>query len=320
MMISNDNLELEPTLPTSTKQLEFDFPNLKIGVAEYLQGPTGCTVFYFPNDAATAIDIRGGSVGTIGNHEWNNAICLAGGSLYGLEAATGVAAELFARNNYSTSFEKIVAVSGAIIYDYPKRKNSIYPDKELGRAAIKAAKAGSFPIGKHGAGISATVGKFDFEGESAGQGGAFRQVGETKIAAFSVVNAIGAIVNKQGKVIRGNLNKNTGERRHVIEDIETWLANSDWANETQANTTSNTTLTVVVTNQKLNPDSLQQLAKQIHTSMGRGIQPFHTKFDGDVLYMVSTNEIDNLKLPDVGLGVIASEVVWDAVLSIVDNE
>ncbi len=322
-MISNDNLELEPTTSFEGNNLEFNFPNLKIGVAEYDKGPTGCTVFYFPKGAATAIDTRGGSVGSIGNFDWNHAICLAGGSLYGLEAATGVSAELFAKANYGITFDEIAVVSGAIIYDYPPRKNSIYPDKDLGRAAIKAAqsaKSCSFPIGKRGAGCSATVGKFDFEGESAGQGGAFRQVGETKIAAFSIVNAIGAIVNRQNQVVRGNLNPKTGERRHVIEDIDTWLANSDWASETQNKTTGNTTLTVVVTNQKLNSVSLQQLAKQIHTSMGRAIQPFHTKFDGDVLYMVSTNEIDNPKLPDVGLGIIASEVVWDAVLSIVDNE
>ncbi len=74
----------------------------------------------------------------------------------------------------------IPIVAGAIIFDWGRRDNAVYPDKELGRAALRAAREGIFPLGPHGAGRSASVGKvFDYEeGEPAGQGGAFRQVGE----------------------------------------------------------------------------------------------------------------------------------------------
>jgi L-aminopeptidase/D-esterase-like protein len=315
-VITNDNTNLEPKTSFDNQLLRFDFSGLEIGVAEYEEGPTGCTVFYFPDGASTAIDIRGGSVGTIGNYEWNHAICLAGGSLYGLEAATGVAAELFARRDYSTNFEHIALVSGAIIYDYPPRRNAIYPDKRLGRAAIKAAVAGAFPLGRRGAGCSASVGKgFDFtQGESSGQGGAFRQVGVTKVAAFTVVNALGAIVNQQGEVVKGHVDAKTGRRHHSIDDLERRLAKLERLDPPQGNTT----LTVVVTNQKVAAYSLKQLARQVHTSMGRAIQPFQTVFDGDTLYAVTTNEVENPDLPEIALGVVASEVVWDAVLSIVD--
>ncbi len=314
--ITNDNTTLEPRTSFDGRLLEFDFPALQIGVAEYEAGPTGCTVFHFPSGALTAIDVRGGSVGTIGNYEWNHAICLAGGSLYGLEAATGVAAELFAQREYATSFEKIALVSGAIIYDYRPRANAIYPDKALGRAALAAAQPGLFPIGRWGAGCSATVGKgFDFrQGEPSGQGGAFRQIGVTKIAAFTVVNALGAIVNRQGEVVRGHLNRDTGERQHSRDDLERKLASAELPHPAPGNTT----LTVIVTNQKLRSRSLDQLAKQVHTSMGRAIQPFHTSMDGDTLYAVTTAEVDNPDLPEVALGVAASEVAWDAVLSLVD--
>lgn len=317
-MITNDNTKLMINSSFNNNILKFDFPSFEIGVAEYEEGPTGCTVFHFPRGASTAVDIRGGSVGTIGNYEWNHAICLAGGSLYGLEAATGVSAELFAQQKYATHFEKIALVSGAIIYDYPPRDNAIYPDKALGRAALKAAHSGSFPIGPHGAGCSATVGNgFDFtQGESSGQGGAFRQMGDTKVAVFTVVNAIGAIVNRQGEVARGHLNNKTGDRLHSIEDLEKRFASAKEITPRQGNTT----LTIVITNQKIRKHALQQLAKQVHTSMGRAIQPFHTSFDGDVLYAVTTNEVENKNLPEVGLGVLASEVAWDAVLSIVEAE
>ena len=155
-----------------------------------------------------AVDIRGGAPGVL-QHPWHyyDAICFAGGSLYGLEAASGVAAELLAQREYAVSFTTIASVGAAIIYDF-SRKNSVYPDKALGRAALRAARSGQFPLGACGAGASATVGKgvrFAYR-ELAGQGGAFRQLGPTKLAVFTVVNAIGAIVNRQGQVVRGNLN------------------------------------------------------------------------------------------------------------------
>jgi hypothetical protein len=84
------------TYPGS-RVLKFDFPSFKVGVAEYEEGPTGCTVFHFPEGAATAIDVRGGNVGKIGDYEFNHAICLAGGSLPGLEAA----AELWDRGAFA---------------------------------------------------------------------------------------------------------------------------------------------------------------------------------------------------------------------------
>ena len=57
----------------------------------------------------------------------------------------------------------IPIVAGAIIFDWGPRDNAVYPDKELGRAALRAAREGVFPLGPHGAGRSATVGKvFDY--------------------------------------------------------------------------------------------------------------------------------------------------------------
>jgi L-aminopeptidase/D-esterase-like protein len=76
----------------------------------------------------------------------------------------------------------------------------------------------------------------------------------------------------------------------------------------------NTTLTVVVTNHALDTRSLKQLAAQVHASMARAIQPFHALVDGDVLYAVTTDEIENEALSGTSLGVVASELAWDAVL------
>lgn len=79
--------------------------------------------------------------------------------------------------------------------------------------------------------------------------------------------------------------------------------------------TGNTTLTLLVTNQKLPFAALQRLAVQVHGSMSRAIQPFSTEYDGDVLYAVTTDEVENPSLSPMDLGVLASELAWDAVLS-----
>jgi 6-aminohexanoate-oligomer endohydrolase len=289
------------------EQLTFEFPGLRIGVAEYEEGPTGCTVFHFTTGAMLERDVRGGSPGTFADLDWVDAICLAGGSLYGLEACTGVAAELLEQRNGDTSWAAIADVTGAIIFDFGPRDNAVYPDKELGRAAFRAAREGVFPLGRRGAGRSATVGKtFGLElAEPGGQGGAFRQVGGTRIAVFAVVNAVGAIVDRGGNVVRGHFDRPTGARRALVEGIEARV------------TGGNTTLTVVATNQTLDRWLLRQLARQVHTSMARAIHPFHALTDGDVLFAATTNEVRNDALDSVTLGVIASELAWDAVLAAV---
>jgi 6-aminohexanoate-oligomer endohydrolase len=317
-IVTNDTRRLVPLTDIKGRSLSFDFPALHIGIAEYAEGPTGCTVFHFPKGAMGAVDVRGGSSGTIMAGDGPlDALCYAGGSLYGLEAATGVAAEIFAVQRYSTQWFNIGLVRGAIIYDYPPRKNAVYPDKALGRAALKAAKSGTFLLGQHGAGISATVGKgFDYDlGERGGQGGAFRQVGPTKVAFFSVVNALGAIVDKQGRVVRGHLDRKTGKRLSVTEILDRKIASP----EPPKPASGNTTLSVVVTNQKLGPHELGQMAKQVHGSLSRVIQPFHGLEDGDVLYAVTTNEVENTALPSPALSVLASELAWDAVLTCFDK-
>lgn len=328
--VTNDNTPLTPYIPGEDdgSVLNFDFPGLQIGVAEYREGPTGCTVLSFGGKVmACSVDVRGGSHGTVltEGRDRLHGICLAGGSVPGLEATSGVVAEMFAMRGYATGWADIPVVSGGIIFDYNlRRPNAIYPDKALGRAALRSAREGWFPLGSRGAGCSATVGKGlrpTHEGEPSGQGAAFRQHGPTKIAVFTVVNAVGAIVDRNGMIVRGNLDPVTGNRHSIVEG----LVQGERVGEPAPDPThGNTTLTVVVTNHRLNADrglawSLRQFARLVHTSMARAIQPFHTIYDGDVLWAVSTGEVDNTALNDVALGALASEVAWDAVLSCYDR-
>jgi L-aminopeptidase/D-esterase-like protein len=317
-VISNDTAHPKPRTDIDAKRwLDVDFPGLELASAEYAEGPTGCTVFHLPEVASMHIDVRGGSPGINGEHlTVVNAICFAGGSLYGLEASTGVAAELFAKRGYSTKWMDIALVAGAIIFDYGRRENAIYPDKELGRAAVRALRPGRFPLGPHGAGCSATAGH-GTTAELSGQGGAVRKIGPTSVAVFTVINAYGAIVDRAGSVVRGNRDAKTGRRARAERMIDEAGAYEPVAGRARA-VTQNTNLTLVVTDQKLDALQLRSVARQTHSSMARPIQPFNTRWDGDILFAVSTQKVANAELDEVSLGVIASELAWDAALTSFD--
>lgn len=304
----------------AARWLTLDFPAIRIGVAEYDDGPTGATVFHFPKGAKAAVDVRGGAPGTINTDSLRlsydsafvDAITFAGGSSYGLAVATGVAQAIKATQADPNQLASIATVTGAIIFDVgPRRYSTVVPDEILGRAAFGAAAPGRFPLGAHGAGrFAMQSGYFGDEFRSySGQGAAFRQIGPTKVAVFTVVNALGAIVDRSGNIVRC-ANPPCGTIAARLAGKVTVLGEGEAAGLTPA-----TTLTLVVTNQKLPIWALQRLAVQVHTSLARAIQPFHTTNDGDVLFALSTDEVDNAALTVANLGVAASELAWDAVLS-----
>ncbi len=315
-------------VPAGGPALDLDFPSLEIGVAEYDEGPTGVTLFHFPKKAYVAVDARGGAPCTIltealkygfsdGDPPHVDAICFAGGSCYGLEAASGVMDGLLARRKGSNRWNEIAYVPGAIVFDFGGRENSVHPDRELGIAALDAAKAGRFPLGSRGAGRFVHVGSFFGPRfmERSGQGGAFRQIGATKVAVFVVVNALGAAVGRDGAVVRGNRDPATGARTSIETDLRNGSRRSEWNDPTPAPPRRNTTLALVVTNERLSFAALQRLAIETNTSLARALQPFHTPWDGDTLFAASTAEVADPALGELGVAMAASDLAWDAVLA-----
>ena len=304
---------LIPQIPSGGPLLELDFPGLRIGIAEYDEGPTGCTVLSFPAGAVSAVDVRGGSPGLIGGYERVDAVCFAGGSLYGLEAATGVASEILTARN-TAIWGSIAYVSGAIIYDFASRSNLIYPDKTLGRAAFLAAQEGFFPLGQRGAGRSASVGKIHgsdrFNCEPGGQGGAFCTIGNLRFAVLTVVNAMGAVLNEDGTVLRGFLDRETGQRLHLRQVMAEHPKQLEMG---AGNEGGNTTISAVVVNLQLSQRELSQLARQVHAAMATVIQPFHTLNDGDILFALSTERINSAAYDLMTFGQVCSELACKAV-------
>ncbi|MFG2000470.1 P1 family peptidase [Spirillospora sp. NPDC048911] len=309
---SNAGTEPKPQSSPGRAAVPFDIPGVLVGTAEYAEGPTGCTVVHVPAGARTAVDARGGAVGMSGGYAFNHAICLAGGSVYGLAAAAGVSQELLARRRNRTHWDDLQTVSGAVIYDFSVRDNAIHPDVALGAEALRLAEEGRFPVGRCGAGAAASAGKADFgRAELAGQGAAYGEFGTAKVLVATVVNSVGVIVDRDGAVVRGNRDAATGVRRHPGADYAEMIENPAPGTDVMGNTT----LTVLVTNVRLPDGDLNQLARQVHSSMHRGIQPFHTATDGDVLFALTTDEVELTGVKSTGLGALASEVAWDAILS-----
>src|SRR5690606_11658258 len=209
----NDDVRPVPAPSPGRADVAFDIPGVSVGTAEYTEGPTGCTVIRFDGAARTAIDARGGAVGLSGGYEVHQAIVFAGGSVYGLEAAAGVGTGLLREQGNRTHWAALQHVSGAVVYDFSARDTAIALDAALGRAALRAARPGRFPVGRCGAGRSASVGKIDFSrAEFADQGAAYRAFGPVKVLVATVVNAVGVVVDRDGRVVRGNVHPD-GRRR-----------------------------------------------------------------------------------------------------------
>jgi L-aminopeptidase/D-esterase-like protein len=280
------------------------------------------------------VDVRGGAPGTY-NTDWLrlgyahrdvDAIAIAGGSWYGLAASGGVAGALKAEGRRSGHWANLANVAGAIIYDLgDRRTNEIHPDARLGAAALRAARPGRFPLGAAGAGRMTMQGSYFGLWLHSGQGGAYRSVGATKIACFAVVNAVGAIVDRAGRLAHGGQPVPSGETtiQQLLDLLPEGLHSSAGSilgvRTRAAPSPANTTISLMVTNQRMTYAMLQRLAIQVHASMARAIQPFATANDGDVLFAVSTDEIDDPALPSTDLGTLASELMWDAVLASVPD-
>jgi L-aminopeptidase/D-esterase-like protein len=310
--------QIQQNASLQKQDFNFNFSDFKSSTAEYLEGPTGMTLFYFPKGAIGAIDIRGGaaavhessSLDELNNWGYLDALVLAGGSTYGLESASGVMAALHKLRGGSTQFDSIPSVPAAIVYDFAGRQNSLYPDKNLGLLAFEKLQTNKISVGQSGAGVNVSVGKYmeRSKAEASGQGADFIQVGGVKIFVLTVLNAVGAIHDQKGNVVRGNLDKEKNIREPVVHSLMKKQA-IPFKNK------ENTTITIVIINADIPRLDLKRIAVMAHTSMASTIQPFHTPWDGDTLFVVSTQSEKLPKTLSVSdLGVLASEGLRKATL------
>ena len=281
-----------------------DVPGLRVGHRTDAIGLTGCTVVLAPDSGAVAgVDVRGSAPGTRETDllrptalvERINAICLAGGSAFGLAAADGVMRRLSERGiGFETGIRPVPIVPAAILFDLGVGDPLAVPDADAGYAATLAAERNDDPLeGRIGAGTGATVAKMagPEHAKPGGVGSAARRLPDGPIVGALVVNnALGDIHSRDGTAL-------------VCA-----------GGPPQAPAAGNTTLVVVGTDVNLDRAQCRKLAELGHDALAIGIRPTHTMFDGDVVFTMSTG--DGSRLPPDGftaLGVAAVDAIGEAI-------
>lgn len=289
-----------------------DVPGVRVGHWSDEVGRTGCTVVLLPDDGAvTAVDVRGAAPGTRetdllapdaivpGVH----AVLLTGGSAFGLAAADGVVRRLEERGiGLPTPAGPVPLVPAAVVFDLPTGSAQARPDRDAGHAATLAAEAGG-PCGngRVGAGTGATVGKL-LGPDRAAPGGvgtaSWRLPGGATVGVVVVVNALGDVVDDDGRVLAG-----PGTVAHLLG------AEAPAAPPLG----TNTTLAVVATDLALSKAAAQRLAAVAHDGLARSIRPVHTAYDGDTVFAASTGDRPLDEATSLVLHAAAVELVAAAV-------
>lgn len=265
-----------------------DVPGVLVGHHQRLgEGwATGTTVVLVPDGAVGAVDQRGGAPGTRETDllkpenlvQRVNAVCLSGGSAYGLAAADGVMRWLSERNLGfpvgEQPHEVVPIVPGAVLFDLPRSKWGNRPDAGFGYAACEAATT-TVAQGTVGAGSGAVVGSL-----KGGIGTASERVGEVTVGAIAAVNAAGEAVDfKTGRAfaadheVDGEFGVRWPDRSGAVPGQRTDL---------------NTTIGVVACDAALSKAEARRLAVSAQDGLARAVRPAHSMFDGDTVYALAT--------------------------------
>jgi L-aminopeptidase/D-esterase-like protein len=258
--------------------------------------PTGCTVVIARDGAVAGVDVRGAAPGTRETdllHLSNlvdrvHAVLLAGGSAWGLDAASGVMQWLEENNiGLPVGFGLVPIVPAAVLFDLPVGDHRIRPDARAGYQACAAASREAPAQGNVGAGTGALVGKMFGLGRAmrGGIGSASITVDGITVGAIIACNAMGDIVNPAtGAVIAG---ARTLDGRSLLDSRAALIAGEG---PKPALAGTNTTIGLIATDAILTKAQAHRLAVVAHDGLARSINPVHTMSDGDTLFALGTGK------------------------------
>jgi L-aminopeptidase/D-esterase-like protein len=293
---------------------------VKVGHYTLKERPTGCTVVLIDGDAVGGVSQRGGAPGTRETDLLNplnmvdkvNAIVLAGGSAFGLEAATGTVRWLEEHNiGWPAGASKVPIVPAAILFDLGVGGNpKVRPTADCGYRAAEAATSSPVQEGSIGAGAGATVGKFGGAGRSTKSGVGTASIALPNglvVAAMVAVNAIGDVIDPAtGRVVAGvrNPDGTFADARKILRS---------GATTPPPRGGENTTIGVVATNAKLSKSLVARMALMADDGYARAINPSHTNGDGDTIFSLATGRWEGSADITV-IGALAAEAMADAVV------
>ncbi len=296
-----------------------DVAGIEVGHFTDTRRPTGCSVIIARQGAVAGVDVRGAAPGTRETdllHPSNliervHAITLAGGSAWGLDAASGVMQWLEEHGiGLPVGFGLVPIVPAAVLFDLPVGDHRIRPDARAGYAACTAASTAAPLEGNVGAGAGALVGKaFGIaHAMRGGIGSASLCVDGVTVGAIMACNAVGDVVDPlTGAVLAGARTadglalRNTRAALLAGEAITPVLAGT------------NTTIGVIATDAVLSKPQAQRLAQVAHDGLARAINPVHTMLDGDTLFALATGQSGKTASMML-LGTLAAEVTARAVV------
>lgn len=305
-----------------------DVPGIEAGQAQDDEALTGCTVVLCRRGAVGGVDVRGGAPGTRETDLLDplnlvsrvHAVVLAGGSAFGLDAASGVMKYLEEqRIGFRVGRQRVPIVPAAILYDLGLGTSTRRPDPEMGYAAAAAARTGPLAEGNAGAGTGATVGKiFGNAGAmKSGLGTASLEIGGgVVVGAIVAVNAFGDVVDPStGQIVAGARPVKAGPFRlgKAGKFADTLQVMKSFAGRTILGLASgrSTVIAVVAVNARFDKAGAAQVARMAHDGIARTVRPAHTLLDGDTVFALATGG----KKADVSLvGAYAAEALAQAIL------
>jgi L-aminopeptidase/D-esterase-like protein len=306
-----------------------DVAGLSVGNADDRGALTGVTVVLPEDPAVAACDIRGGAPGTREMDaldpsslvERIHGIVLSGGSVFGLEAASGVV-QWLARRGVGFAFGAqplpCPVVPSAILFDLANGGDKGWnepPYRALGRQACEAAGR-TFEIGNAGAGLGATAGIY-----KGGLGSASVVWQGMTVGALVAVNSFGSPADP----LTGDLWAGPFALAGEYPQGHTTAAGfrppgegtkADRLGKTGTTAAANTTIAVVATDAILTRSEARRLAIMASDGMARALRPVHTPFDGDSVVALATGRTElsgSRPLALMALGTLAGDALARAI-------
>ncbi|MCP2669380.1 P1 family peptidase [Maricaulaceae bacterium EIL42A08] len=276
-----------------------DIAGLRVGHAVDAKARTGTTVVVTDSPAIAAVDVRGGGACTRETDVMNpgglveavDAICLSGGSVYGLGAADGVCAALGAEGRGyglmpAPGVPNSPIVPAACLYDLANGGDKAWgtepPYRQLGLEAYANARAGDpVALGRVGAGLGAMAGSHP------GAIGSASLVTEDgfAVAALVAVNCFGSVRVPNSDAFWSYPFEIDGEFGGARPEADWTLDPEDWGDaKVNPGARTQTTLAVIATDADLNRDEARRFCVMGQDGLARAIRPVHAPFDGDVVY------------------------------------
>ncbi|MGR3615546.1 MAG: P1 family peptidase [Paracoccaceae bacterium] len=303
------------------KNLITDVPGVKVGNAQDYVLKSGATVLTADRPFTASVNVMGGAPGT---RETDllapdksvarmDAITLSGGSAFGLDACSGVAAGLRAQGRGFRVADAVIPITpGAIIFDLLNGGNKDWrenPYPALGRAALETA-GHNFDLGSIGAGTGALTAM-----HKGGLGSASLVLDDgTVVGALVVVNPMGSVTTPGERHFWAAPFEIDSEFGGLGPDPAAGLGRQLESRKMQHMISQaagapipdegvNTTIAIVATDADLDKAQCLRMATAAHDGLGRAIVPAHSPGDGDLVFAVSTNE-RTTEAPDRALTMI----------------